>query len=283
MYIKIPKKSITKMAIIKTDCKMSLQQVVQKYKCNYAINGGLYNMKTGKVNAIPLRIDGKTIATSPDGYWMMAWNDGSDLCMVHSKDMEKWKNAIACGTMLKDGKETIFNYTSAQGGIRGRTAIGDDDDNIHLFVTTDKKEPMSPTSLRSKCKQNGMQNGIMLDCGGSSQMYHNGTYLQAEKRKVSYWICVWTNTVEDTTKQKCPYQEPIVNVKYGSRGNGARWVQWHLQELGFYNSDIDGVFGNNSKNALIEFQKTVFADKDDWDGVCGKQTRMMLKKVLADG
>ena len=239
MYVKIPKKSVTKMAIIKTDCKMTLQQVVQKYKCNYAINGGLYNMKTGKVNKIPLRINGKTIATSSDGYWMMAWNDGSDLCMIHSKDMDKWKNAIACSTMLKDGKETVFKYTAAQGGIRGRTAFGDDDNNVHICVTTDKKEPISPKGLRSKCKQNGMKNGILLDSGGSSQLYHNGVYLQAEKRKVSYWICIWTTpVVESTTKSKCPYQQPTITVRYGSRGNNARWVQWYLKELGFSLKEI---------------------------------------------
>ena len=269
------------MAIIKTDCKMTLQQVVQKYKCTYAINGGLYNMKTGKVNKIPLRIDGKTIATSSDGYWMMAWNEGSDLCMIHSKDMNKWKNAIACSTMLKDGKETIFNYTSAQGGIRGRTAFGDDDNNVHICVTTDKKEPMSPKALRSKCKQNGAKNMIMNDCGGSSQLYYNGVYLQAEKRKVSYWICIWTTpvTMSSTTKPRCPYQQPTISVKYGSRGNGARWVQWYLQELGFYKGTIDGIFGNKSKEALIEFQKTVFTNKDDHDGICGSMTRKKLVEV----
>ena len=62
MYVKIPISKITKMAIVKTDCKKNLKQVVAEQKCNYAINGGLYDMKTGKVNPIPLRIDGKTIA-----------------------------------------------------------------------------------------------------------------------------------------------------------------------------------------------------------------------------
>jgi hypothetical protein len=194
--------------------------------------------------------------------------------------MEKWQNAIACSAMLKDGKETSFKYTSAQGGIRGRTAFGDDDLNVHLCVTTDKKEPISPTALRSKCKQNKAKNMIMLDCGGSSQLYHNGAYLQAEKRKVSYWICIWTIPVSTSvTKIKCPYQQPTINVKYGSRGNGARWVQWYLQELGFYKGDIDGIFGNGSKNALIEFQKTVFVNKKDHDGICGYTTKNKLVEV----
>lgn len=281
MYVKIPKKSVVKMAIVKTDCKMTLAQVVSKYKCNYAINGGLYNMKTGKVNAIPLRIDGQTIATSSDGYWMMAWNTGSDLCMIHSRDMNKWQNAIACSTMLKDGQETIFTYASAQGGCRGRTAFGDDDDNVILFVTTDKKEPMFPNTLRSKCKQIGAKNMIMLDCGGSSQMYNNGTYLQAEKRKVAYWICVWTEqTTESTTSQikaKCPYQEPTVSIRNGSRGTGAKWVQWYLKQVYDSGLVVDGIFGQNSTKALKEFQAK--AGLDD-DGICGKLTRNALKEAF---
>ena len=67
MYVKIPKKDIERIKIVKTDCKLTLAQVVAKYKPDYAINGGLYSMKTGRVSKIPLRIDGKTIATSKDG------------------------------------------------------------------------------------------------------------------------------------------------------------------------------------------------------------------------
>lgn len=273
MYEKIAKSSITKIAIVKTDCKLTLRQVVDKYHPNYAINGGLYNTNTGKVNNIPLRIDGKTIATSSDGYWMMAWNEGPDICMIHSRDMNKYSYAVACSTMLKDGKETIFTYTKAQGGIRGRTGFGDDDDFVHVCVTTDTNGPLKPESLRSKMKSNGCKNAIMLDCGGSSMAYVNGKYYQSENRKVSYWILIWTDG-------ECPYKEPTVNVRMNTRGDSARWVQWHLQRIVDKSLDVDGIFGKNSTNALIAFQKSVFTDKADWDGICGKKTRVELKKAI---
>ena len=272
MYLKIPKKKITKMVIIKTDCKKTLAQIISEQGCNYAINGGLYNMKTGKVNPIPLRIDSKTIATSSDGYWMFAWNVGYDFQMIHSRDMNKWKNAVACSAMLKDGSNTIFKYNPDQGGIRGRTALGDDAQNVHLVVTTDKKEPMSPTALRSKCKQNGMQNGIMLDSGGSSQLYYNGTYLQAEKRKVAYWICIWTDDVK-----MCPYQEPSVSVKKGSSGNSVKWIQWYLNEVAGENLKIDGICGNGTVYAIKRFQT---AEKLTVDGIAGRKTRDRLKSLF---
>lgn len=191
MYVKIPKDQIERIEIVKTDCKLSLAGLVNRYGCDYAINGGLYNMKTGRVNPIPLRINGKTIATSSDGYWMMAWNEGPDICMIHSRDMEKWKHAVACATMLKDGKDTYFTYTPAQSGCRGRTGFGDDKERVHLFVTTDRNGALWPKDLRDTMKTGGCLNGIMLDSGGSSQMYARGKYIQGEKRKVSYWICVW--------------------------------------------------------------------------------------------
>lgn len=251
MKLKIPRTDIEKIKIIKTDCRMTLEQVVKTYGCNYAINGGLYDMSTGKVNAIPLRIDNKTIATSTDGYWTLAWNNATDFCMDHSKNMANWQNVLACSTMLKDGQNTIFNYTSAQGGTRGRTAIGCDSDNIYLFVTTDKNGALTPNALREQMRSAGAKDAIMLDCGGSSQMYANGTYLYSEKRKVAYWIAVWIK--KSSTESSCPYIEPTTLIKSGSRGEGAKWVQWYLNRFQDSSIVVDGIFGAKSVAALKKF------------------------------
>lgn len=232
-------------------------------------------MDTGVVNPIPLRINGKTIATSKDGYWCLAWNVGPDISMIHSREMGKWRNVIACSAMLKDYKETIFHYTSAQGGIRGRTGIGEDPNYLHLFVTTDRVGSCRPESLRSQMKNKGARSAIMMDCGGSSQGYFNGTYIQGEKRKVAYWICIWTNDTNNTTTT-CPYREPTVTVKNGTRGESAKWVQWHLQKIGYDIGKIDGIFGTKSVAALLDFQSKHGLTAD---GACGKITRAALKTV----
>ena len=54
MYLKIPRTKIARIEIVKTDRKLSLQQVVAKYKCDAAINGGLYDMHTGEINPITI-------------------------------------------------------------------------------------------------------------------------------------------------------------------------------------------------------------------------------------
>lgn len=280
MHVKIPKNQIERIAIVKTDCKLTLKQVVEKYKPDYAINGGLYSMKTGKVSAIHLRIDGKTVAKSKRyGYWMLAWNEGPDIRMIHSNDMEKWQNAVACSAMLMAGDEVVFHYTTEQGGVRGRTGFGDDRDNVHLFVTTDTKGPLNPESLRKKMKSNGCQNAIMMDCGGSSQMYYLGKYLQAEKRKVAYWILVWLKRVEvkDEPKEACPYTEPNTNRRMGNKNEGVKWLQWHLQKTVAPEMVVDGAFGAKTLAAVIEFQKKY---KIAADGIVGKATRTAMKNAL---
>ena len=281
MYVKIPKKDIERVEIVKTDCKLTLAQVVAKYKPDYVINGGLYSMKTGRVSKIPLRIDGKTIATSKDGYWMLGWNEGPDIHRIHSNAMDHWKYALACTTMLKDGVNTIFNFTAAQGGIRGRTGIGVDPDNLHLFVTTDTNGAMSPYALRDKMKENGAKDAIMLDSGGSSQMYALGKYYQAEKRTVSYWICVWLKKTTVTTPPKnasqCPFKEPTRNVVIGASGESAKWVQWHLKASVAPELPVDGTFYTLTRNAVVEFQKKYGLVPD---GIVGKATRTKMKEVV---
>lgn len=283
MYLKIPRTKIARIQIVKTDRKLTLQQVVAQYKCDVAINGGLYSMRTGKVVDIPLRINGKTIANHSDGYWCLAWNVGPDIRMIHSKDMEKYKNVLACSAMLKDGANTIFHYQPDQGGVRGRTGIGCDHDNLHLFVSNDGNGALSPTALRSKMKSNGCLDAIMLDAGGSSQMYDGKKYYQSERRRVSYWICVWykKDAVQKPTSPTpvpvaCPYPIPTATLRRGNTGNTVRWVQWHLAKTVVPTIKADGIFGTGTQQAVKKFQAKYGLGVD---GIVGRATREKMQEV----
>ena len=61
--------------------------------------------------------------------------------------------------------------------------------------------------------------------------------------------------------------------QYGSRGNEVRKLQTKLKELGFYNGSIDGIFGNNTKKAVISFQKSRGLKAD---GIAGPKTLLYL-------
>ena len=81
-----------------------------------------------------------------------------------------------------------------------------------------------------------------------------------------------------TKTNVCPYPEPTRSVKYGSRGDTVRWVQWMLKNVGgFSKLNIDGSAGQNTVSAIRQFQTNTGLDPD---GVCGKNTREMFKKML---
>ena len=70
-----------------------------------------------------------------------------------------------------------------------------------------------------------------------------------------------------------PYPEPTKSIKLGEKGNGVRWLQYELNIHG-YKLLVDGVAGNLTIGALLDFQKK--HPPLDPDGICGAQTRAVL-------
>lgn len=61
--------------------------------------------------------------------------------------------------------------------------------------------------------------------------------------------------------------------KYGSRGGEVTQIQQRLQELGYDPGTADGIYGTNTKNAVIAFQKDQGLDPD---GIAGPKTLAAL-------
>lgn len=61
--------------------------------------------------------------------------------------------------------------------------------------------------------------------------------------------------------------------KYGSTGNEVTQIQQKLQALGYYNGSVDGVFGSETKKAVIAFQKNCGLTPD---GIVGNKTLTYL-------
>ena len=88
--------------------------------------------------------------------------------------------------------------------------------------------------------------------------------------------------------QQCPYKEPSVNLKKGSKGEGVRWIQWHLNKLidkGIISGqklDIDGQWGNKTEKVFYNFQKKYpnTGTNGKPDGICGTKARKKLKSLL---
>ena len=61
--------------------------------------------------------------------------------------------------------------------------------------------------------------------------------------------------------------------KYGSSGTEVTQIQQKLSSLGYYNGAIDGVYGTQTKNAVIRFQKDSGLTAD---GIAGSKTLTYL-------
>lgn len=68
-------------------------------------------------------------------------------------------------------------------------------------------------------------------------------------------------------------------LRYGSRGEEVKELQQNLQTLGYLSDTPDGIFGNNTKNAVMAFQK---ANGLSVDGVVGSDTKKAIEAALAE-
>ena len=77
-----------------------------------------------------------------------------------------------------------------------------------------------------------------------------------------------------------PYQMPTYDLKYGSTGDGVRWLQWYLNRLGYLDTpqEIDGIFGTRTQTALENFQRDAGIRVD---GIAGRVTRAALIAALS--
>jgi hypothetical protein len=109
------------------------------------------------------------------------------------------------------------------------------------------------------------------------------TYTESLQNVIQkYKLMEWDDEVlygsgEDTQpKTGNPYREPIINVKFNSRGNNVRWLQFELNRYG-YRLVVDGIAGEKTITALKDFQSSHDLVAD---GICGSLTREKLKSSL---
>lgn len=118
---------------------------------------------------------------------------------------------------------------------------------------------------------------VQKDGYATSPTYANTLINTIEKYKLYQWDKealgeTSTTVIDDKPKTGNPYPEPTKNVRLNSRGNDVRWLQYQLNTYG-YRLIVDGVAGNLTIGALIDFQRKHGLTAD---GVCGSATRASL-------
>lgn len=178
--------------------RKTLATIMKETGADYAINGTLYNMRTGAA-VCPLKADGTTYYTGQFKYRGYAWRtlDPRTFQLDVIPNVQ-YNNFIACSNIVKDGKaleRPIYNV--AQGGYRARSAIGtktvDGEKRICFYACTEAKGiRKTPEQLASLLQSYGWDDAVMLDCGGSSQAYFRKERRQVHSyRNVAHYILVY--------------------------------------------------------------------------------------------
>lgn len=185
---------IEKLYIYVTNCKKTLSQVSSEIQSQYPeqkfyiLNGGMWN--SDGTPCAGLKVDDKLLSKTPwgdiPGY---GWNNINDFCMT--LDWQKYDNYIACSHLIQNKTKVEIPYDKAQGGTRGRTAIGLKNNELVMYCSQDgSSDAKTPEKLQDELYNLGLDSAIMLDSGGSSMCNFNGAKITGDGRKVHNWIIV---------------------------------------------------------------------------------------------
>lgn len=183
----VPLSSVERIELRVTNCRKTLSQVKAETKAHYVLNGGMWNPDG---SACPLlKVGGVMRSGTPWRAVGYAWDKGPDIHMT--SEYEGAANFIAVTALISSGKPVDKpSYGSAQGGKRGRSAIGLRGDSLALYCSSDGTDAATPEALRDELAGLGWSSAVMLDGGGSSQCDFGGERITAS-RKVHNWICVY--------------------------------------------------------------------------------------------
>lgn len=277
----IPLSKIQRIELYQNLSRLPMATIKARTGADYIINGGLFNSSFQPVCNV--KSGGKVLSNPGYTEYGYAWNEGPDIS--YEKLPSVRSNYLGCvGLVLSGGKQAL-HYPRELGNRRQRSAIAIKGQNLILYACNGSQSK-TIEELQSYAVKNGWNSALCLDGGGSTQMQCDAGILKSPEnngngRIVQNYILVYLKKEAAgdsgaTTATACPYREPTVTVKNGTRGEAAKWVQWHLQKIGYDIGKIDGIFGTKSVAALLDFQSKHGLTAD---GACGKITRAALKTV----
>lgn len=107
----------------------------------------------------------------------------------------------------------------------------------------------------------------------TSPTYTNTLIKTIETHRLYEWDR--EGNIDMAPKTGNPYDVPVALLKRGNKGNGVRWLQFQLNLKGKYKLIIDGIFGEKTLLAVLDFQRV---NGLATDGLVGPQTRAKLEE-----
>ena len=194
--VSIPVKDIAEIEIYMNKYpRQTLGAIMKKTGADYGINGTLYDMKTFQV-LCHLRKDGYVYARPNYTVYGYGWNTGEDVEEVVLPNLA-CSSYIACTPLIVNGqKKEKLIYNAAQGGKRGRSAIGmktvNGERRFCLYCSKDGSgERRTPEQLRDLLYSYGWESATMLDSGGSSQAVFADGRKVITNRAVSHYLLIY--------------------------------------------------------------------------------------------
>lgn len=193
---------IKKIEIYENINKLSLSDIVNSKKPNYAITGVFYN--TSWKPTCQLKSNGKVLVDDGYNYYGFRWNNPLDFSMGNvPNDSRSYENYLACCYLIVEGKKIEKpNYNSDVGGTRGRTAIGIKGDSLVLYASKDgTSDAKTPEKLRDYLFDKGVESLVMGDGGGKVNYYADG-YIMQGSAKSQNLVLVYLKENEDIETEK---------------------------------------------------------------------------------
>ena len=191
--VSIPLSEIQRLEIKVTGCKKTMAQVKKETGASHVLNGGMWNADGSPCPL--LKVNGKNLSSFPWSAYGYSWDTGPD---IHMTTLHTQRNFIAVTPLIKNGEPIQkLSYAYAQGGKRGRSAMGLRAGTLCLYCSSDgSTDAKTPEQLRDELHALGWDSAVMLDGGGSSQCDFGGQTITAS-RKVHNWICVYMKKEEE--------------------------------------------------------------------------------------
>lgn len=250
--------------------KRTIEQIKKELNADIICNLNLFNRDWS--GACYTRADGQVVGSDGYGYFGFGFDRNDKVLQRAWSAVDTHSNFFGCWDLIVSGEVTTNETPSWTSGYRRRTVIGMcADGKIFIYCNTQVE---AVSALAAFLVAHGATEAIVLDGGGSTQaITPGGTVVSSDATPRKVHTLFWANLTRKPVP--CPFAEPTVNVRWGSVGNAAKWVQWQLNRKGGYGLAVDGIFLSKSVTALKEFQRL---HNLVVDGICGKNTRGILAK-----
>lgn len=207
-----------------TGCTRTRAQALEYAKAKhpdcsvYLLNGGMWN--GDGTPCVALKANGSLLSAAPSwsGIYGIGFNSAADVC--YTNQWEAYRNFLSCTSLIANGKQEAFSYAPAQGGKRGRSAVGLKDGRLCLYCSQDgTADAATPEALAQELLTLGWEYAVMLDGGGSSMCSFDGKGLPGDGRKVHNWIIAYVKAGEKEDKPVSDKKKVVLDAGHGNQSN----------------------------------------------------------------